>query len=58
MNGMELIRLEELFDDIREQMTEELMKADESDAGIFSDIITNLSEILDDLECYIPEVEK
>lgn len=59
MNLAELERLKAQLVIIRVDVTEELEKSsDESDIAIFGDIITNLSEILDDLDCYIPEVSE
>lgn len=56
MNVAELERLKAQLDIIREDVTEELERSsDENDIAIFGDIITNLSEILDDLDYYIPE---
>lgn len=58
MDAAKLADLMELFETIREDMTKELMKTDkEYNVEFYSDIITNLSEILDDLECCIPEAD-
>lgn len=58
MNAEELASYKFWLDGVREVMIEELERTeDENDVEIFNDVITKLSEILDDLECYIPEVE-